>query len=124
MAAVGPRFGADQLPAEKLSDEELRSALAHYRKKRLATKVQRAADSTPPATGHAIQLDASRARQYYANLELKEGATLDDVRRSYRRLLERYAPDRHKDDPKKLALAKQLGERLTEAYRALVTHLS
>lgn len=63
-----------------------------------------------------------RVRQYLANLELSPGATWPDVERAYRRLVERYRPDKHASDPARHRAARELSESLTTAYRALRRH--
>jgi curved DNA-binding protein CbpA len=63
-------------------------------------------------------------RQYYANLELEPGASLAEVEAAYRRLMQRYHPDQHQQDPERFRAATELADSLTEAYRALTTHLS
>jgi curved DNA-binding protein CbpA len=56
-------------------------------------------------------------RRAFAALELPLTATADDVRRAYRRLMDRYHPDRHAGDPEREAVANEVARRLTEAYR-------
>lgn len=64
----------------------------------------------------------ARVKQYLANLELSPGATLSDVERAYERLLERYRPERHAEDPERHRAAQELTDSLTRAYRALRRH--
>ena len=56
---------------------------------------------------------------YYANLEVPYGADLETVRRGWRRLLKKYHPDLHGDDPEKRRIANELTAELTLAYREL-----
>ena len=62
--------------------------------------------------------------QYYANLELPYGASLDDVRRNYREMMRKYHPDKHAGNPERHKAATELATSLTNAYRILVDHLS
>ena len=62
--------------------------------------------------------------QYYANLELPYGASLDDVRRNYREMMRKYHPDKHAGNPERHKAATELAASLTNAYRILVDHLS
>lgn len=82
---------------------------------------QRKEHTPPPKPGAG--LDAKRLREIYATLEVKPGATYDEVKSSYRRLMRKYHPDLHINDPKKHKAATALTMQLTEAYRQLEAHL-
>lgn len=62
-------------------------------------------------------------RKWYRTLELEPGATKDDVRKAYRRLLRIYHPDRHANDPEKYKAATEVTRRITEAYEGLTAVL-
>ena len=62
-------------------------------------------------------------RRYYANLELPFGATADEVKAAYRRLMRRYHPDRHATDPARAEVANQVAQELRTAYEALLAYL-
>lgn len=67
-----------------------------------------------------ISADIAR---YYANLELPVGASADEVRAAYKRLMRRYHPDRHQSDAQKAKVATQLAQELRVAYESLLRHL-
>lgn len=54
--------------------------------------------------------------EYYANLELSYGASFDEIKASYRKLLKKYHPDRFYNDEKKLQLAQEVVTKLNLAY--------
>ena len=60
-----------------------------------------------------------RVRQYLANLELSPGATWPEVERAYKRLRERYHPDKHEGHPERHETAVELSDSLSRAYQAL-----
>lgn len=62
--------------------------------------------------------------RWYGNLELPVGASAEDVKRAYRRLVRRYHPDRHARDPGRVAVATQLSQELREAYEGLLDYLT
>lgn len=62
-------------------------------------------------------------RQYYANLEVDYDADLDTVKKNYRRLMRRYHPDKHSDDPEREKLATELSQELTRAYQVVSEHI-
>lgn len=62
-------------------------------------------------------------RRFYANLELPDGASLDEVKAAYRRLMRRYHPDKHHGDPERAAAATRLAHELRQAYEGLLRHL-
>jgi len=61
----------------------------------------------------------SRLAGYFANLEVPYGADLETVRRAWRKMLKKYHPDLHGDDPEKRRVANELTAELTKAYREL-----
>jgi DnaJ-domain-containing protein 1 len=67
--------------------------------------------------------ETAEVRRWYANLELPIGAPLSEVKASYRRLMRRYHPDKHQEDPTKEKAATELAQRLREAYDGLTAHL-
>ena len=55
-------------------------------------------------------------RKDYATLEVAFSAPLADVRRSYKRLLHKYHPDRFSGDEERQILANEVTQRLNEAF--------
>ena len=56
-----------------------------------------------------------RLAKFYGQLELPFGADWDDVKKAYRRLLQKYHPDKHSHDPKRYEIANQVTQTLTHA---------
>lgn len=63
-------------------------------------------------------------REYYANLEVPFGADLETVKDSYRRLMRKYHPDKHSSSPEMEAIATELTQEITRAYRAVESYLT
>lgn len=61
---------------------------------------------------------------YYANLEVPYGSDLPTVKESYRKLMRRYHPDRHANDPEMEAMATELSQELTRAFTAIEAYLT
>ncbi len=83
-------------------------------------------DDMAPGTGVGligVTYDGKSLRQYYANLETEYGADLNTVKKSYRRLMRLYHPDRHSGDPEREKLATELSQELTRAYDVICDHL-
>lgn len=80
---------------------------------------QRAAGSRPsrPRSSEADRL------RWYRTLELEPGASLEEIRRSYRRLLKQYHPDRFAKDPEKYKVATEVTRNITTAYDGLTALL-
>ena len=73
---------------------------------------------------HGLNPDYSaRVRLWYARLEVEPGASPEQVRASFHRLMRKYHPDRFTADAESEALATQLSQELTVAYRGLMEHL-
>jgi DnaJ-domain-containing protein 1 len=126
-------------PLDEMSDAELEAELERRRAAHAARAAARAAarrdgvgepsgaegDEQDPATKAVLAfagLSAARrreVRQYYANLELPFGASLEEVKHAYRRLMRQYHPDKHEDDAARRQVATQLSQKLTVAYNEL-----
>ena len=81
---------------------------------------QARAEGGAPPRKHTPEADRLR---WYRTLELQPGATLEEVRKSYRRLLKQYHPDRFAKDPEKYKVATEVTRNITEAYEGLSTLL-
>jgi len=69
---------------------------------------------------------ASSAKEregWYRTLELEPGASYEEVRRSYRRLVAKYHPDRYASDPAKYEAATEVARKITLAHEGLKLHL-
>jgi DnaJ-domain-containing protein 1 len=73
--------------------------------------------------GVPADLDQEEVRRYYANLELPLGASADEVKAAYRRLMRRYHPDHHQADSERAKVATKLAQELRVAYESLMAHL-
>lgn len=58
-------------------------------------------------------------RQDYANLEVPFGAPMNEVVRSYRRLLRQYHPDKHANNPERLATATEIAKKINLSYQRI-----
>ena len=73
--------------------------------------------------GEPIKDPAADRRNWYKTLEVEPGADLKTVRRSYRKLLLKYHPDKFASDPEKQKAATEVTRKLTEAYNGLTRYL-
>lgn len=112
-------FGEDDKPLSELSDRELEEEILRRRRARAQRTGRRPDDDRR----EALNPQRKQLRQYFANLELEPGASLEDVKRAYKDLMRRYHPDKHVGDPDKHRAATELAQSLTEAYRNLTAHL-
>jgi COMPASS component SWD3 len=62
--------------------------------------------------------------RYYQILELKQGASLEEVKQAYRQLVKTWHPDRYKGDPQLSQEAEEKFRRITEAYQLLKENFS
>lgn len=68
---------------------------------------------------HPSTASSTLARDY-ANLEVTPSANLEEIRKSYKRLLNKYHPDRFGDDPEKQSIATEVTAKLNESYHRIV----
>jgi len=59
-------------------------------------------------------------QEFYRVLDLTPGASLEEIKRSYRQLLQRWHPDRYKPGSVMQTTAEDVTKELNEAYRQLV----
>ncbi|HOY67148.1 MAG TPA: J domain-containing protein [Candidatus Ozemobacteraceae bacterium] len=72
-----------------------------------------------PAPAGARREPDARLQRCYNRLEIPIGSDLATVRKAWKEMMKRYHPDRHGNDPEKLATATRLCQELTEAYLEL-----
>jgi DnaJ-class molecular chaperone len=104
---------------DEYSDEELLAELERRRLERADQKAAPVASASPAAD----RPPADELTKAYASLEIGRDADLEAVKAQYRKLIRRYHPDRHADDPEKHALAVELAQKLTKAYMKVRAHL-
>lgn len=66
--------------------------------------------SPPPPKSNA------KYKEYYDALEVSPGASFEEIKKSYRRLIKIYHPDRYANDPEKRKVAQAISLKLNEAY--------
>jgi len=76
-------------------------------------------DDTRRRNEHVSQGEIENLRKDYTNLEVSFGASFDQVKRSYKKLLRRYQPNRHFTDPEKLKLATEITMKINESYNRI-----
>ncbi len=76
-------------------------------------------EQQPPPRPPRADPELEALRQDYANLEVPFGAPFDEVRKSYRRLLAAYHPDRNAADPERLRLATEITKKINVSYRRI-----
>jgi DnaJ-domain-containing protein 1 len=65
--------------------------------------------------------DASRERLRgdYANLKVRFGAPLEEVKTAYKKLLRQYHPDKHASDPQKFKLATEITSKINQSFQRI-----
>lgn len=86
-----------------------------------AFEAAQAAGGAQPGGGRPTP-EAERLR-WYRTLELEPGADLQEIRKSYRRLLKQYHPDKFAKDPEKYKAATEVARNITVAYDGLTALL-
>jgi DnaJ-domain-containing protein 1 len=90
------------------SAEEKKRAYQQYRQYR------------QPKTNHKIpnpNTPTAQEAKYYDALELKAGATFDQIKTAYKQAVKKYHPDRFAQDKEKQQIAQQLTQKINEAYQ-------
>ncbi|PRP91729.1 Dna-J like membrane chaperone protein [Enhygromyxa salina] len=69
--------------------------------------------------GAGASASASEIEGWYRTLEVPADADFATVRKSYRRLVAKYHPDKYAADPEKYAAATEVARKITTAYNGL-----
>lgn len=93
---------------EQLSEEEKKQQQYRYQQERHRSQQQKQQPSAPSAE-----------QKYYAVLEVKPGASFEEVRASYKNLMKKYHPDKFHNDPELKKDAELLSKKINEAYTYL-----
>jgi hypothetical protein len=65
---------------------------------------------------HRRSQTQERLREDYANLKVPFGSPFIEVKKSYKKLLRQYHPDRHAADPQKFKLATEITAKLNQSF--------
>ena len=59
---------------------------------------------------------SSKEKKFFETLELPEGSSFDEIKKSYRSLMKKYHPDKFPNDDKKRQAAQNLAQQINEAF--------
>lgn len=130
--------GDDGLTEQERKEVEREMAEQRNPGARAGRSARRVADAAEAAWERAYQAAQERANaggytrpgvsakaqreQWFRTLELDPSADYAAVRKSYRRLVAKYHPDRHASNPERYKAATEVSRRITEAYDGLRDH--
>jgi len=77
---------------------------------------------TSRSSGPRVRPADESLRQDFANLEVPFGADMEEVRKSYKRLMLKYHPDRHAGDPEKQKLALEIAKKINQSFERIRNH--
>lgn len=103
------RYDADYEEALDELDEYLKTG--HTRAGRNRTSSERSWEHSSEPSGN------ESLKQDYANLELAFGASFAEVKKSYKRLIKKYHPDRFINDPEKQSVATEITQKLNTSFQ-------
>ncbi len=70
----------------------------------------------------SARLPDESLRQDYANLEVPFGASIEEVRRSYKSLILKYHPDKHAGNPEKQRVALEITKKINASFERIRAH--
>ncbi|MEN7551054.1 DnaJ domain-containing protein [Rapidithrix thailandica] len=59
----------------------------------------------------------NKETEYYRALELPQGASFDEIKKAYRKMMKMYHPDLYHNEPEKFETAQQITLKVNEAYK-------
>jgi DnaJ-domain-containing protein 1 len=71
------------------------------------------------SNNHYIDPELEALKKDYANLEVDFQTPFPEVKKSYKRLLTKYHPDRFANNPKKLKIATEISKKINQSYQLI-----
>ncbi len=111
---------------KRAQDEEFRRVVEQARQQQASGSRPRPDAGTgsgprrPPVSPFGKKTDIEA---HYKTLDLPYGASFEEVKKAYRKLMRKYHPDLHNTSPKKHKAATELSVQVTQAYNALEKYL-
>lgn len=105
--------------AREARDREAREREARARQQQAGPRPGAGAGPRPSSGGGTQRGRDPQVAAYYARLELPYGASWEEVKAAYRRMMRKYHPDLHGKSPEKLKAATEVSQALTQAYNEL-----
>lgn len=118
------REAAERAARERAAQRAFEAMKARAASGRTGAKRTAKSETRRPPPVFGTGMSEKKLRELYAQLEVPYGASFDEVKQSFRRLMRKYHPDLHTGNPKKHQAATQLSMTLTQAYRELEAHLN
>ncbi|MCA9681148.1 MAG: DnaJ domain-containing protein [Myxococcales bacterium] len=137
-AFTGDEDARERRRLDKEVDEEIQREVAGSVGARAGRQARRVRDKAEEAWERAYEEAQARGTTgapsgrgpsqrdlegWYRTLELPVGSDVASVRKSYRRLMAKYHPDKYASDPDKYAAATEVARKITVAYDGIKTHL-
>ena len=98
---------------EKVSKEDWEAYEKFYQQKKQQEEAYNNAQNEFNAANHQKNLEE---QAYYKALEVPVGASFDQIKESYKRLIKQYHPDRFANEPDKQKVAMEISQKLNVAY--------
>ena len=67
-------------------------------------------------SGSTYQNPQNEEKKHYDALEVRQGASFEEIKMAYKNAIKKYHPDRFANDPQKQKYAIELAQKLNEAY--------
>jgi len=116
------------LRARLEADDSLGEKFADVRRRFSAKEAYDYTDSESAAESEASSNSSTNQdpelAKYYANLEIPYGSDLETVKKAWKKLLQKYHPDLHSDDPQRKQIAHELTQGLNQAYTQIRKRLT
>ena len=95
-----------------------------YQQKQASGGQERKYARNPNPQSKTSQYQDPELAKLYANIEVPYGSDLETVTNAWKRLLRKYHPDKHADDPERSEIANKLVQELNHTYQELKKRLS
>jgi len=117
-------------PLDELTEEERRSLDEELNSDSVGARAGRKARQAYETVNDKVNqgrpgepTPEEKRRRWYKTLEVEPGASFEEVRKAYRKLLRKYHPDRYAQNPEKYKAATEVTRNVTEAYDGLSQYL-
>jgi len=111
-AEIGDAF---QSPTEKISKEDW-ELYEQFQKNKKQEENQNFEQNFDANANQQSWQQQQEERQYYTALELPYGASFEDIKAAYKKMIKQYHPDRFHNDIEKHKAAVEISQKLNIAY--------
>lgn len=110
------KFEQEYQSQKQQEQDEWRKKYNHYQKQSQSKQQQSQDYFRNQYNSFHNNFSADLDGKYYDALEIQPGASFDQIKAAYKKVMKKYHPDKYHSDPEKYKYAQQISQKINEAY--------